>query len=239
MNAVTRFFRGVNFFLHGLRMLFRYPRLFGLAFIPIILTILVLVGLAWGGAWMIGQGLEQSALVEGRWLLQVLAVLLIFFVAYLIYLPLTRIFLAPFSDKLSRKTTELSGAVAIPESEIGFLKAIWEGVKLVVVQLVIVLFILVITLLFAPIGVPLGIFMTICFCGLDFVDVPLSVRGLSLRQKLRFLWGNRAFVLGFAVAAYVLLHIPIVNLLALPVGVIGGTLLVNQVTSESLTGEVT
>ncbi len=219
-------------------MLFRHPRLFGLALIPIILTILVLVGLAWGGAWMIGQGLEQSALAEGRWLLQILAVLLIFFVAYLIYLPLTRIFLAPFSDKLSRKTTELSGAVAIPEREIGFLKSIWEGVKLVVVQLVMVLFILVITLLFAPLGVPLGIFMTICFCGLDFVDVPLSVRGLSVRQKLRFLWSNRAFVFGFAVAAYVLLHIPIVNLLALPVGVIGGTLLVNQVTSESLTGEV-
>ncbi len=219
-------------------MLFRYPRLFGLALIPIILTILVLVGLAWGGAWMIGQGVEQSALAEGRWLLQILAVLLIFFVAYLIYLPLTRIFLAPFSDKLSRKTTELSGAVATPEREIGFFKSIWEGAKLVAVQLVMVLFILVITLLFAPLGVPLGIFMTICFCGLDFVDVPLSVRGLTVRQKLRFLWTNRAFVFGFAVTAYLLLHIPIVNLLALPVGVIGGTLLVNQVTSEFLASEV-
>lgn len=233
MNPITRFFQGINFFLSGLRMLFRYPRLFGLALIPIVLTILVLVGLALGGAWWLGQGLEQSPLAEGRWLLQALAVLLVFFVAYLIYLPLTRIFLAPFSDKLSRKTSELSGATSMTGSDLSFFKSIWEGVKLVVVQLLMVVFILVLTLLFAPVGVPLGIFMTICFCGVDFIDVPLSVRGMSLGQKLRFLWGRRAIVLGFAVAAYLLLHVPIVNLLALPVGVIGGTLLVNHMVSEA------
>ena len=233
MNPIIRFFQGISFFLSGLRMLFRYPKLFGLALIPIVLTLVVLLGLALGGAWWLGQGLEQSAFAEGRLLLQALAVLLVFFVAYLIYLPLTRIFLAPFSEKLSRKTSELSGVTSKPEGELGFIKSIWEGVKLVAVQLVIVGIILVVTLFFAPLGVPLGIFVTVCFCGVDFTDVPLSVRGLSLRQKLRFLWGSRALVLGFAVAAYLLLHIPIVNLLALPVGVIGGTLLVNHVVSES------
>ena len=232
MNSITRFLQGINFFLNGWRMLFRYPRLFGLALIPIVLTVVVLLGLAWGGAWMLGQGLEQSALAEGRLVLQALAVLLVFFVAYLIYLPLTRIFLAPFSDKLSRKTSELSGASLMTDNELSFFKSIWEGVKLVAVQLVLVVIILILTLLFAPVGVPLGIFMTICFCGVDFIDVPLSVRGLSLRQKLRFLWGSRAIVLGFAVAAYLLLHVPLVNLLALPIGVIGGTLLVNQVVRE-------
>ncbi len=216
-------------------MLFRYPRLFALALIPIALTIVVLLGLAWGSAWLVGEWLTSYSGVTGEGLLavQVLALLLVLFVAYLIYLPLTRIFLAPFSDKLSRKTSELSGVPEVMGSEQGFFKSIWEGVKLVAVQLVLVGLILIATLAFAPIGVPLGIFMTICFCGVDFVDVPLSVRGMSFRQKVQFLWGNRAMVLGFAVAAYVLLHIPVVNLLALPVGVIGGTLLVNDVMSES------
>ncbi len=235
MNPITRFFQGIHFFLSGLRMLFRYPRLLGLALIPIVLTVVVLLGLAWAGAWWIGQGVEQSALVstDGRLLLQALAVLLVFFVAYLIYLPLTRIFLAPFSDKLSRKTSELSGVPAITESDLSFFKSIWEGVKLVTVQLILVGLILIVTLFFAPLGVPLGIVLTICFCGVDFVDVPLSVRSLSFRQKVRFLWSSRAIILGFAVAAYVLLHVPVVNLLALPVGVIGGTLLVNHVVSEA------
>jgi CysZ protein len=235
MNPITRFFQGIKFFLNGAWMLFRYPRLFALALIPIVLTIVVLLGLAWGSAWLVGEWLTTSGGVpgEGIFIVQVLALLLVLFIAYLIYLPLTRIFLAPFSDKLSRKTSELSGAPGLMGSELGILKSIWEGVKLVTVQLILVGFILIATLLFAPVGVPLGIFMTICFCGVDFVDVPLSVRGWSFRQKVQFLWGHRAMVLGFALAAYVLLHIPVVNLLALPVGVIGGALLVNNVVSAA------
>ena len=219
-------------------MLFRYPRLFGLAIIPMGLTVVFLIGLAWAGAWWIGRGLEQSEMLpaDGRVLLQALAILLVFFIAYLIYLPLTRIFLAPFSEKLSRKTSELNGVTARYEGELGVFKSMWEGVKLVALQLMLVGIILLLTLVFPPLGVPVGIFMTICFCGVDLVDVPLSVNGVSFRQKVRFLWGNRAIVLGFAVAAYLLLHVPFVNLLALPVGVIGGTLLVNQIGSELFDG---
>jgi CysZ protein len=233
MNPIARFFQGINFFFSGLRMLLRYPSLFGLALTPIILTVVVLLGLAWGAVSWLDAGLQQSTLVngDGRLLLQALAFLLILLVAYLIYLPLTRVFLAPFSEKLSHKTTEISGIKLLAERELSFFRSIWEGVKLVVLQLVVVVLILGLTLLLPPVGVPVGSFLTICFCGLDFVDVPLSVRGLSLRRKLNWLWQSRALLLGFAVAAYVALHVPLLNLLALPVGVIGATMLVNQVES--------
>ena len=235
MNPITRFFQGINFFLSGLWMLLRYPSLFGLALIPILLTVFVLLGLAWGAVYWLGEGLQQSTIInaDGRLLLQTLVFLMVLFVAYLIYLPLTRVFLAPFSERLSHKTTELSGIRASVDRELGFFRSIWEGIKLVSLQLVIVGLILVLTLLFPPVGVPVGIFLTICFCGVDFVDVPLSLRCLSFRQKLHWLWQNRALVLGFAVAAYLILHIPLVNLLALPVGVIGATMLVNQIGNES------
>ena len=218
-------------------MLLRYPSLFGLALIPIALTVLVLLGLAWGAAYWFGAELQQSMMVnaDGRLLLQAIVFLLVLFVAYLIYLPLTRVFLAPFSEKISHKTSELGGVRVPTEQELSFFRSIWEGVKLVVLQLVAVGLILLLTLLLPPVGVPVGILMTICFCGVDFVDVPLSLRRLSFRQKLRWLWQSRALVLGFAVAAYLVLHLPLLNLLALPVGVIGATMLVNQVGSE--TGE--
>jgi CysZ protein len=235
MNPIARFLQGINFFFSGLGMLARYPSLFGLALIPIVLTVIVLLGLALGAAWLLGQGLQESAMIaaDGRLLLQAIAFLLVLFVAYLIYLPLTRIFFAPFSEKLSHKTSELSGMTSLTERELGFFTSIWEGVKLVVVQIVIVVLVLLLTLVLPPVGVPLGIFITICFCGVDFLDVPLSLRGMSLRQKVDLLWRSRALVLGFAVAGYVLLHVPVLNLLALPVGVIGATRLVNQVVSES------
>lgn len=214
-------------------MLFRYPALLGLAMIPIVLTVVALIGLAWGSAILVGRWLHQGGVdSDGQLFLQALVLLFVLFVAYLIYLPLTRIFLAPFSEKLSHKTSYLTGTTTLTENNFGFFKSIWEGVKLVSLQMVIVVIIIATTLIFAPIGVPLGVFITICFCGIDFVDVPLSVRGMSARQKIQLLWRSRALIFGFAVTAYILLHVPVVNLLALPVGVIGATLLVNQVISE-------
>lgn len=236
MNPFVRFFQGINFYFSGLGLLLRYPSLFTLALIPIILTVVVLLGLAWGGAWLIGRGLQQSQLIaaEGQVLIKALVFLLVLFVMYLIYLPLTRIFLAPFSDKLSHKTSVLSGISSRATNELGFARAVWEGAKLVTLQLVLVGFVLLLTIFLPPVGVPLGVFLTICFCGVDFLDVPLSMRGLSMRQKFGFLWRSRALVCGFAITGYLLLHIPLLNLLVLPVGVIGATLLVNKVVSEAV-----
>lgn len=235
MNPFARFFQGINFYFGGLGMLVRYPSLFTLAIIPIILTVLVFIGLAWGSAWTIGQWLQQSQIIppEGQILIRALLLLLVLFVMYLMYLPLTRIFLAPFSDKLSHKTSVLSGATSKATNELGFFRAIWEGMKLVALQLVIVGIVLLLTIFVPPVGVPLGVFVTICFCGIDFLDVPLSMRGMPMRQKFAFLWRSRARVLGFALAGYLLLHIPVLNLFVLPIGVIGATLLVNKVVSES------
>jgi CysZ protein len=235
MNPFARFFQGVGFYFKGFGLLARYPGLFALALTPILLTIVVLLGLAGGSAWLIGRWLQGSQLVnaDGQWLLQMLVFLLALFVMYLLYLPLTRVFLAPLSEKLSRKTSELTGASAQAKHELGFFKSIWEGAKLVVFQLALVVMVLVLTILLPPVGVPLGICVTICFCGIDFLDVPLSMRGLSLRQKLRYLWHSRARVLGFALTGYLLLHIPIFNLLVLPIGVIGATLLINEVNRET------
>lgn len=235
MNPLVRFFHGINFYFRGFGLLIRYPGLFTLALFPIILTVLVFIGLAWGSSYLIGSWLQQSQLlaVDGQLVIRALIFLLALFVMYLIYLPLTRIFLAPFSEKISHKTSTLSGATSLAKNELGFFRSIWEGVKLVALQLVLLGIVFLFTIFLPPVGVPLGIVVTICFCGIDFLDVPLSMRGLSMRHKFSLLWHSRALVLGFALAGYLLLHIPILNLLVLPIGIIGATLLVNGVVSES------
>ena len=234
MNPFARFFQGLNFYFSGFGLLLRYPSLFTLALLPIVLTVLVFLGLAWGSAWLIGRGLQQAQIIaaDGQVLLQALIFLLVLFVMYLVYLPLTRVFLAPFSEKLSRKTSLLSGTTARTIAELGVSRSIWEGLKLVLLQLVLVGIVLLLTIFVPPVGVPLGVLVTVCFCGIDFLDVPLSMRGMSMRQKFSFFWRSRALVLGFAVAGYLLLHIPVLNLLVLPVGIIGATLLVNSSESQ-------
>lgn len=230
MNPIAKFFRGAIFFWRGIGKLFRHPRLLIISLVPIILTIFVLLGIAIGGAYLIGEWLAKYPVLglENRIFLQSIIVLLAVFFSYLVYLPLTRIFLAPFSEKLSLRTTKILGKSGKSEQELGFFRAIGEGVKLVAMQLGIVLIILLLTILLPPVGVPVGIFTTICFCGMDFLDVPLSIRGYSFKQKRGFWRKNFPSILGFSLAAYFLLHIPVLNLLALPVGVIGATLLLEQ-----------
>jgi uncharacterized protein involved in cysteine biosynthesis len=53
-----------------------------------------------------------------------------------------------------------------------------------------------------------------------------------LRKKLGMIWRNKSLALGFGAAAYLMLLIPVINLLALPVGVVGATLLIDSLPDE-------
>lgn len=228
-NPFQHFSAGVRFFFSGLRMLLRHPSLLAFSFIPIILTIVVLTALALSGVWLVGQFMGRGLFPFGDRLLifvQALTLLLAFFIGFLIYLPLARVLLAPFSEAISRRAYHLvAGDHKMPEAS-GWSRAIAEGAKMVAFQAIIALFAFALGFFLPPLAGPLGVGVTILFVCLDFLDVPLSVRGLRLREKLRTLWRHKALALGFGAAGYLLLIIPLVNLLALPVGVIGATLLV-------------
>ena len=85
---------------------------------------------------------------------------------------------------------------------------------------------------FPPVGVPVGLLVAATLCSLDFLDVPLSVRGLTFGEKIGVALRNKGLALGFGLAAYVMLLIPVVNLLSLPVSVIGATLLIDAVMAQ-------
>lgn len=227
-NPLYHFLFGVRFFFAGIGLLVHEPSLLALAAVPMLLTVVAVFGLAFGAATLMGRWLGGEW-AELRLALEALIFLLALFVGYLIYLPLARIFLAPISELLSRRAWALASNGAVERIEIGILRAVWEGVKLVALQAVVTLFAVLIGFLFPPVGVPLGIFVTLCVSGVDFLDVPLSLRGLPLRRKLAVLWHHKSVALGFSTAIYLLLLIPIINLIALPVGVIGATVLVSQI----------
>ena len=222
---------GVRFFLSGLRTLIGHPSLFGLSLIPILSTVALLVLIALGSAWLIGEMMANS-LGEGlRNMARALIFVLTLMLGYFLYLPIARVLLAPFSEALSRKTHAISNNSRY-QSDLGWSRAIWEGLKLVIFQMVIVSIAFIIGLIFPPIGAPVGIALAIFTCGLDFFDVPLSARGLPFRKKLGIIWQNKALAIGFGLAAYISLLIPVINLLSLPVGVIGATLLTDQIEED-------
>jgi CysZ protein len=221
---------GVRFFFLGMRALVRNPSLLSLSMIPMLLTLALLMGLIAGAAWTVGWLIGDALRFELRMAAQVLMVALTLLIAYFLYMPVARVLLAPFAEALSRKASAISlspGGRSIRQNNLGWARAMWEGLKVVIFQALVGLAALALGLAFPPVGAPVGVAVAIFLGGLDFFDIPLSTRGLRLRNKLGVIWRNKFLVMGFGAAAYLMLLIPVINMLALPVGVVGATLLID------------
>jgi CysZ protein len=226
---------GIRFFFSGMRTLVRNPALLSLSMIPMLLTLALLMGLIFGAALMVGRLIGDAVRVELRIAAQVLMIALTFLIAYFLYMPVARVLLAPFAEALSRKTRAISvpsGGRTIRQNNQGWARAMWEGLKVVIFQAMVALAALALGLAFPPVGAPVGVAVAIFLGGLDFFDIPLSTRGLRLRNKLGVIWRNKFLALGFGAAAYLMLLIPVINMLALPVGVVGATLLIDALEFE-------
>ncbi len=221
---------GIRFFFSGLGMIFRHPALFGLSLIPIVVTVALLFSMAFGIAWFFGRWIA-GAFDEWLWLRDIVLAAVfvaVMVVAFFLYLPVARVVLAPFAEALSRKTHAISTG-ANYRSDLNWWRAIREGLKLALLHVLIGIAAISIGIIFPPIGAPAGIAVAVFLCGLDFFDIPLSARGLPLGRKLRVIFGNKALALGFGIAAYLMLLVPGLNLLSLPVGVVGATLLTDRI----------
>lgn len=239
--ALDQLWLGAKHFFAGLTLLRRQRQLLWLSLVPLTLTFVMLVLLALFFAWIVGglligmvtffaglAGQPKAITPELELTLQTWSFLLGLFFASTFYLPLARVLLAPFSETLCRKTHELTHAGVRYQSSLGWARAMWEGLKLVSLQLLVLLVGLAISFGLPVIGHLFLMLLTMVLCGMDYLDVPLSARGLPLRAKLALLWKHKLLVCGFAAAGYVLLYIPLINILSLPVGVIGATLLTDQ-----------
>ena len=84
--------------------------------------------------------------------------------------------------------------------------------------------------LFPPIGTAIygGAFtvLTLFFLGWEYLDFSMERWHLGFGAKRKLAFGNLGALLSFGAGAILLLVIPLVNLLAIPVCVIGGTLLI-------------
>ncbi|MCI0662653.1 MAG: EI24 domain-containing protein [Acidobacteria bacterium] len=233
-NPIYHLVWGIRFFFSGLLMLTRHPPLLGLSLIPIVITVVALLSLALSIAWLVGGWVAGILGEDLRIVAQALIFLFALMLGYFLYLPVARVLLAPFSEALSRRAHAINTAAMSNSSHIGLASRGWgramlEGLKLVMFQVVIGITALTISLVFPPFSAPIGITVAIFICALDFCDVPLSVRGLPFGRKMNLIWRYKSLTIGFGIAAYLSLLIPIVNLFSLPAGVIGATLLINGI----------
>lgn len=211
-------------------MLFRNSSLFALSIVPIALTLIAIACLLWFSVWIAGRFVDgaEPAQNQIRLIAQAVVLILAIFVTHILYVPLARVLLAPFAEAISRRTSTIIGAPVTGSSR-GVMRSIFEGAKLVSFQLLIAGAALALSFALPPIAGFVGVASAVLFVSIDYLDVPLSVHGYGLKQKLGIISGNKALACGFGMAGYLLLIIPILNLLSLPVGVIGATLATSKV----------
>ena len=249
---------GFTYPFRALGLFVRNPKLWGYAIVPIfvnvIVGILLYVGILFPGlngievlvsnldnqidtwvanlpAWL--QYLDVSAVILGWLLRTVLAIVLLFFIGFLL-LQFGGILGAPWYGQLSEKLEEFRTgypAVLPPNSftsifqDIG--RAILFELKKLALQVSIGLplfllnFIPVYGSILFTIG---GIALASTIICLDFLDAPLERRRLKFREKLKMI--RLAFPASgsFALVCFGLITIPFLNLLAIPICVGSGTL---------------
>ncbi len=142
---------------------------------------------------------------------------------------------SPFLDTLARRVEEIEMGETPEEGSPGLLGSGAEILRSVREELRKTVFFIAVMGSLAAIGFvlpgaqlltgPAIVGFAIFFLPLDYASYTLDRRRLSFRQKRLWLVSNKPEVVGFGVAACVICAVPVVNFVAMPILVVGGTLL--------------
>lgn len=238
----------------ALRLLLRERRLWPLAAVPLLLSVTAVVGAAgavvsWSGeirafasglfpavsadawyAWLWVAPLRAVFFVLGLLLLAAVAAL-----AVAAAFALASLLASPFHDALARRVEEIvTGRVEeIGEPGLrGVLRQGWRAVREEARRLV---FFAALWLSVAAFGLlvpggqllagPALVLVSMLFLALDYAGYTLDRRGVPFAERRRWVGRHLGRTLGFGAAALLLCALPGLNLLALPVLVVAGTLL--------------
>jgi CysZ protein len=254
-DSVKSMLDGFGLPMEGGRWILRERRLWGLAMVPIAFSLLafgiaisLLVGYAgelygWATLWMpvleaeawwtwlwIGPAKAGLALVGG------LLFAIIAAVSLLISFLLASVLASPFLDALSARVEAIVEGEVIDDSSSGVLGFSTDALRSMREELRRVLFFLLVVGSLMALGFvipgaqlltgPLIVAVSIFFLPLDYASYTLDRRLLSFREKREWLLGNKPPVIGFGCAAFLICVVPGLNFVAMPLLVVGGTLLV-------------
>ena len=236
-NPFRRWFLGFSYPFRGLRYLLTRPVLWPWAIAPLIITIALLVGAGiltwWLTPHVVGWLWAQPA---GGWLYVLWQVvvtcvtLLVFVLCALTLYLLSSLVASPFFDQLSEKVEIIERG---PREEVSwkqFFLELWTSILhsllSLALWLILMLFGALLNLIPGIGSVIDFVFVTVCTAFLlsrEMMEGPMSRRNYSFRQKLAFVWKHRAIAQGFGTGTAILLWIPLMNLLTMPIAVVGGT----------------
>jgi CysZ protein len=230
-------FRGAGFFLQGLRLMWR-PGVRPWALAPLVVSGLLYAGLLWFAsehveAWvgsLVGALPEWLRAVE--WVLLILAWAAAIGVVAFTFVLVVSVVAAPFNGPLAAATERSltsSSPSGVPwyRSVFGIPGMVIQETRKVLYALLwsvpfLMLFLIPVVNVAAPI---LWFLFNAWVVALAFTDYAMDNNGLPFREMRRLLRSRLSLSMGFGSAAFLALTIPVLNLLAVPAAVCGGTAL--------------
>ncbi len=249
----SEFVRGLGYFFRGVAILRRYRGLARYWSVPIVVTALALLSSLVLAVryhddllelvWRLPEGHDWLAeLSRGLyWLARGASFVLSLMGLLLLSILLSMLVAAPFNDALSEAIEERETGRASPPASLrrvlsDLLRTLRVELFKMSVFAAIMIPLSVISWLAPGVGhaalAVMGSLFTIVYFAIDYIDWPASRRGLGVRQRLSFFSRRPWLMLGFGVAVWGCLFVPLLNLAFMPIAVAGGTRLFLDLEAE-------
>lgn len=224
--GVQRFVLGFASFVRGVAFVVSTPRVWPSATVPIALAAILswILGAIGVLAVLPGKSTSQGPLA---WLVDVLFILGVVVIACVVGFMLARPLSGPALESIAREMERHWGVRERPKTN--FFSDMVTAAKssLATLALLPVSVALWLGGLFIPPLAPVFALTNFALVGLglawDLCDYPLSIRGLTLGQRIAWFKAHGAAVLGFGVALSIVALVPFAFFLFLPAGVAGAT----------------
>ena len=133
----------------------------------------------------------------------------------------------PFYERIWRETELMLGGSA-PDGDLGFARAVKDGVVMILIGVAtaVVLFVIgFLPVVGAIVGAVLGFVVSGRVLAGELVSRPLEARGMDRAARKAFLRPHRSRVLGFGMATQVCFLVPLGAIAVMPAAVVGATML--------------
>lgn len=236
----NEFFFGFFYPFKSIKLYLQNKKLLIYSILPIVINLVVYGSIfILSSRWLIdiiykitGAGSAES----GIWveilniLILIVGILLLLLVCYFLFIIFGGLVTAPFNEKISQLVEKKMGI--FNTKSLGFWSDVYNSIKTELQKLFFYFSILLIIFLisFVPvigsiISISVGLVFSFFFQALDFLDFPMARRALSLTQKLKITQSGGLLTYGFGAMAFLLMYLPIINVLTKPILVFAGTML--------------
>lgn len=245
---IREFAAGFGTLIRGFGLWRTHPRLLALGLVPALISFAVLVavlipfGFSLGSitAWM--TPFADGWIAGWREALRI-AIGIVLFVAAavlsgLVFTALTLTIGDPFYQRIWRGVEQSLGGAA-PVGETGFWTTVGEGLRLIVLGILVALLTLVlgfIPLVGGAIATVVGVLLSGRLLARELTGRAFDARGLSHDERQRLLASGRARVLGFGVATQLCYLVPLGAVITMPAAVAGSTMLARALTDRAASG---